>query len=132
MKCQGSEKKAKSALGRRLCAALYYMHLRNEPFSYELYAISKEPDVIDISIEELCELNPDFKRYMKALISNGITNTKEMSHSFYVGELNNVHGLGKKAYSLIKEFNGNQKRYRKLLEKRKRNMNNGQTNKTGK
>ena len=132
MKCQGSEKKAKSALGRRLCAALYYMHLRNELFSYELYTIAKEPDVIDISIEELCELNPDFKRYMKALISNGITTTKEMSHSFYVGELNNVHGLGKKAYSLIKEFNGNQKRYRKLLENRKRNMKNGQTNKTGK
>ena len=132
MKCQGSEKKAKSALGRRLCAALYYMHMRNEPFSYELYAIAKEPDVIDITIEELCELNSDFKRYMKALISNGITTTGEMSHSFYIGELNNVHGLGKKAYSLIKEFNGNQKRYRKLLENRKRNKNNGQTSKTDK
>ena len=120
LKCQGSEKKAKSALARRLCVALYSMQLHNEPFNYDLYEISKEQEVIDISIEELCELNPEFKRYMKALISNGVTTTKQMAHSFHVGELNNVHGLGKKAYSLIRDFKGNQKRYRRLLEEKKK------------
>lgn len=114
LKCQGSEKKARSALARRLCIALYYMQLKNEEFKYDMYAIAKEPDVIDISIEELCELNPDFRRYMKPLISNGITTTKQMAHEFYIGNLNNVHGLGAKAYTLIRDFTGNQKRYQKL------------------
>lgn len=115
LKCQGSEKKAKSALARRLCQALYYMQLKNETFNYDLYEITKDPVVIDISIEELCDLNPEFKRYMKPLLSNGITTTRQMAHAFYVGELNNVHGLGTKAYTLIREFNNNQKKYQKLL-----------------
>lgn len=115
LKCQGSEKKAKSALGRRLGVALYYMHMRNEMFNYDLYLIAKEPQVIDIPIEQLCELDPEFKRYMKAMISNGITTTKQMAHLFHVGEMNNIKGFGKKAYSLIREFIGNQNKYRRLL-----------------
>ena len=114
LKCQGSEKKAKNALGRKLCVALYYMQLKNQEFSYDFYEISKEPEVMDIPIEKLAALNPEFKRYVKPLISSGISMTGEMAHAFYLGELNNVHGLGKKAYSLIREFIGNQKRYAKL------------------
>lgn len=114
LKCQGSEKKARNALGRKLCVALYYMQLKNQEFSYDFYEISKEPDVMDITVEELAKLNPEFRRYVKPLISNGISMTGEMAHAFYLGELNNVHGLGKKAYSLIREFIGNQKRYAKL------------------
>ena len=65
-------------------------------FNYDLYLIAKEPKVIDIPIEQLCELDPEFKRYMKAMIYNGITTTKQMAHLFHVGELNNIKGFGKK------------------------------------
>ena len=116
LKCQGSEKKAKSALARRLCCALYYMHLRNEPFNYDMYEIAKEPEVIDIPVEVLGNLEPAFKRYIKPMINNGIRTTKEMAHYFYIGELNNIKGFGSKAYSLIREFNGNQKKYKKLWD----------------
>ena len=41
-----------------------------------------------------------------------------MAHEFYIGNLNNVHGLGAKAYTLIRDFTGNQKRYQKLYREK--------------
>jgi len=108
----GRWKKGVSAVARKLAVALYYMSLRGEEFSYEKYRMMAEPDVIDISIEELAEKDPAFKRYVRILISNKIHTTKQMVHSYYLCDLTNVKGLGKKFYGLLKEFIENQEKYR--------------------
>ena len=108
----GRWKKGVSAVARKLAVALYYMSLRGEEFSYEKYRMMAEPDVIDISIEELAEKDPAFKRYVRILISGNIHTTKQMVHSYYLCDLTNIKGLGKKFYGLLKEFIGNQEKYR--------------------
>lgn len=108
----GRWKKGVSAVARKLAVALYYMSLRGEEFSYEKYRMMTEPDVIDISIEELAEKDPAFKRYVRILISNKIHTTKQMVHSYYLCDLTNMKGLGKKFYGLLKEFIRNQEKYR--------------------
>ena len=108
----GRWKKGISAVARKLAVALYFMSLRGEEFSYEKYRMMTEPDVIDISIEELANKDPAFKRYVRILISNKIHTTKQMVHSYYLCDLTNIKGLGKKFYGLLKEFIENQEKYR--------------------
>ena len=108
----GRWKKGISAVARKLAVALYFMSLRGEEFSYEKYRMMTEPDVIDISIEELANKDPAFKRYVRILISGNIHTTKQMVHSYYLCDLMNIKGLGKKFYGLLKEFIENQEKYR--------------------
>ena len=82
------------------------MTLRGEEFSYEKYRMMTEPDVIDISIEELAIKEPGI------LISGNIHTAKQMVHSYYLCDLTNIKGLGKKFYGLLKEFIENQEKYR--------------------
>jgi len=108
----GRWKKGISAVARKLAVALYFMSLRGEEFSYEKYRMMTEPDVIDISIEELANKEPAFKRYVRILISGNIHTAKQMVHSYYLCDLTNIKGLGKKFYGLLKEFIVNQEKYR--------------------
>ena len=108
----GRWKKGISAVARKLAVALYCMSLRGEEFSYEKYRMMTEPDVIDISIEELANKEPAFKRYVRILISGNIHTTKQLVHSYYLCDLTNIKGLGKKFYGLLKEYIGNQEKYR--------------------
>lgn len=108
----GRWKKGISAVARKLAVALYFMSLRSEEFSYEKYRMMTEPDVIDISIEELANKEPAFKRYVRILISGNIHTAKQMVHSYYLCDLTNIKGLGKKFYGLLKEFIVNQEKYR--------------------
>jgi len=112
----GIWKKGVSALARKLTVAMYHMVLNNQPFSYESYTMITEPDVLNISIECLVKLNPAFKRYMRHLISNNITDTKQLVHKYYICELSGMKGLGKNFFALTKDFISNQKKYQKLLE----------------
>ena len=112
----GRWKKGISAVARKLAVSLYFMSLRAEEFSYDKYKIMTEPDVIEISIERLAELDPDYKRYVRILISNNILDTKTLVHEYYLCNLNNIKGLGKKFYGQLTEFINNQSHYRKLLE----------------
>ena len=108
----GRWKKGISAVARKLAVALYFMSLRSEEFSYEKYRMMTEPDVIDISIEELANKEPAFRRYVRILISGNIHTTKQLVHSYYLCDLTNIKGLGKKFYGLLKEYIGNQEKYR--------------------
>jgi hypothetical protein len=108
----GRWKKGISAVARKLAVALYFMSLRGEEFSYEKYRMMTEPDVIDISIEELANKDPAFRRYVRILISGNIHTAKQMVHSYYLCDLTNIKGLGKKFYGLLKEFIENQEKYR--------------------
>ncbi len=112
----GRWKKGISAVARKLAVSLYFMSLRTEKFSYEKDKIMTEPDVIEISIERLAELDPDYKRYVRILISNNIKDTKTLVHEYYLCNLNNIKGLGKKFFGQLAEFINNQNYYKKLLE----------------
>ena len=108
----GRWKKGISAVARKLAVALYFMSLRGEEFNYEKYRMMTEPAVIDISIEELAIKEPAFRRYVRILISGNIHTAKQMVHSYYLCDLTNIKGLGKKFYGLLKEFIENQEKYR--------------------
>ena len=110
----GRWKKGVAAVARKLVIALYHMMLRGEEFSYDSYRLLVEPEVMDMTIDELCMLEPQFRRYVKPLHAAGIATTSQLVHEFYTCRLTTVGGLGKKFYGLVKEFIENQQAYKKL------------------
>ena len=70
-----------------------------------------EPDVVDISIEQLAGIDPAFKRYVRILMSNGIKTTKSMVHEYYICNLSTIKGLGTKFYGALSDFMENQSYY---------------------
>jgi transposase len=112
----GRWKKGISAVARKLAVALYYISIRGESFSYEKYKIMTEPDVIDISIEQLASIDPAFKRYVRILMTNGIKGTKALVHEYYICNLSNIKGLGQKFYGALTEFIENQSYYKDMVK----------------
>ena len=110
----GRWKKGVAAVARKLVIALYHMMLRGEEFSYDSYRFPVEPEVMDMTIDELCMLEPQFRRYVKPLHAAGIATTSQLVHEFYTCRLTTVGGLGKKFYGLVKEFIENQQACKKL------------------
>lgn len=110
----GRWKKATNAVARKLAVALYYMHMNAVPFSYEQYNLIKETVVIDITLDELASINRDFRRYVRILRENNVSTTTELINQYYACRLKDYKGLGKKFYSLVKDFITNQKHYREL------------------
>ena len=113
----GRWKKGVSAVARKLAVALYHMMLRGEEFSYDRYGILVEPEVIDITIDELLVLEPQFRRYVRPLHEAGINGTRQMVHEFYTCRLAKEKGLGKKFFVLVRVFIQNQSKYKKLYFK---------------
>ncbi len=106
----GSFTKAKSALGRKICIALYYVQKKGKPFNYDFYRI-EEPSVIDIQLEELAIIDPRFKRYIRKMIPLGIQTTQEMIHWYQLCKFKRIKGLGKGFYALVREFIDSQQEY---------------------
>ena len=100
----GRWKKGTNAVARRLAVALYYVQKNGEPFSYDKYSLSKEPEVIDMTMVQLVQINPAFKRYVAPLASMHVGTTKQMVHAFSQCQLKDVRGLGKKFFGLVREF----------------------------
>jgi len=115
--CQtGRWKKASNAVARKLAIALYYMQSSGQPFSYEKYNLIKDVVIVDITIDKLAVLNPEFRRYINPLRNSGIMTTSDLIHKYYACELRHTKGLGKKFFGLIKDFIQNQKLYKQRLE----------------
>lgn len=112
----GRWKKATNAVARKLAVALYYMQKRGETFSYESYGIAHVPDVIDIPISDLVIINPSFRRYAHLLIPQEISGTKQLIDKYTECSLAGTRGLGKKFFSLIREFMDNQESYRRRYD----------------
>jgi hypothetical protein len=91
------------------------MQSSGQPFSYEKYKLIQDAVVVDISLDRLAELNSEFKRYVRPLKEAGIETTNDLIHKYYSCQLKPIRGLGKKFFSLIKDFIHDQKRYRQLL-----------------
>ena len=112
LQATGRWKKATNAVARKLAVALWNMHRKAEPFTYDGYTLIQDSIVIDISLEDLVELNREFKRYVRVLKTNGIETTTQMVDQYYACKLKEYHVLGKKFYGLIRDFITNQKSYR--------------------
>ena len=107
----GRWKKATNAVACKLAVSLYYMQKKGEPFSYEQYELAHDIDVIDIPIESLISINPSFRRYYHSLSQLEIKTTRELIHKYSECQLKSVKGLGKKFFTLVKEFINNQTFY---------------------
>ncbi len=107
---------------RKLAVALYFMMLTGKEFSYEKYSLIKNISVFNISVDELPELIPDFKRYIKILHENNINNTSELVTAFLSCSLGSCKGLGKKFFSTLREFMNNQHKYKQIYENMRCNL----------
>jgi len=89
---KGGYKKACGAVARRIAIALYYIHKRNEPFSYNRYNFFRM-EVIDVPLEEM-----GFNvRINNALLANNLTSSKAIVDSFVTGAIHRLRGIVKKA-----------------------------------
>ena len=107
----GRWKKATNAVARKLAVSLYYMQKKGEPFSYEQYELAHNIEVINMPIESLISINPSFRRYSRSLSQLGIATTQELIHKYSECQLKSAKGLGKKFFTLVKEFINNQTFY---------------------
>ena len=113
--CQtGKWKKASNAVGRKLAIALYYIMKSGSEFSYDNYNLIKSIGVFDIPVDELPSLNHDFKRYVRILKDHGIFTTNDMVSAYLSCELGSLYGLGRKFFSVIRDYLNNQHKYQKL------------------
>ena len=108
----GRWKKATNAVARRLAVSMYQVQLRGEEFSYDKYNLIKQVTVIDMPVENLVMLKPEFNRYIRILKENGIETTSQMVRAYETFTLTKMKGLGKKFYSLVQDFIDNQKEYK--------------------
>ena len=88
-----------------------------EDFAVGLEFPEEQPNWENIQFTKSYGVFPDMKRFKKALINSGFTNTKEIVDEYYEGRLKDYRGLGKTFYTLLKDFIFNQKKYFELSEK---------------
>ena len=112
----GKWRKACSAVARKLAVALYYVNIKNEPFTYDGYQIAQEKEVIYIDLGILALIEPAFTRYTKILLTAGIYDTQQLVKAYNRMELKLIRGLGQKFYSLLQDFIHNQKKYIELYD----------------
>jgi len=88
---KGGYKKACGAVARRIAVALYYVHKRNEPFSYDKYTFYK----IDVPFVQL--ENMGFSKRLENILSSGkLTNSKLITTAYTIGSIHELKGFGKK------------------------------------
>ena len=93
---KGGYKKASGAVARRIATALYYVHKKNEPFSYEKYEFYK----IDVPMMKIEEMGFS-TRLVNILKENGILDSKMLMEEYGTSRLFDIKGLGKKAVGEI-------------------------------
>ena len=117
------KKKAANAVARKLNAAMYYMIITRQKFSYENYSIAKESATFNIPVEELLVINPGFKRYIKLLIAADIHTTSDLVIAYLSRKLDSIRGLGCKFFTIFKDFLHNQPKYKKYYMNLKKGEN---------
>ena len=116
-KSSGRWRKATNAVGRKINTALYYMLLTKQDFSYEKYTIVKDAVIFDIPVDDLVQLNKDFKRYIQILKDNDINSTADLITAYLSCSLGNVRGLGRKFFLTLQEFLKEQHKYQDEYQK---------------
>jgi hypothetical protein len=73
---------------------------------------TEEPTVMEITLEQLVEIDPSFRKHIKRLIPLGIETTQEMVHNYHICAFKKVKGLGKAFYNNVERFIREQDYYR--------------------
>jgi transposase len=96
---KGGHKKACGAIARRLACALWEVHRRGVPFSYEQYTLAQ-------SI--VCPLTPlgviVSPRAVKTLREAGIRNSHQLAAAYHEGKLAAIAGFGETSINLVKAW----------------------------
>lgn len=121
----GKKKKASNAVARKLSVALYYMMKTGTEFSYEKYHSIRRIDVFDIPVEDLILINPDFKRYIRILKENNLHTTTDLATAYITCSLGSCNGLGKKFFSLLKDFLDHHVTYKQMYDEIQDNLSKG-------
>ena len=116
-----SNNKARNAVARRLVVSMYYMLLKGVPFSYENYTIAEKAVLFNTPVEDLVLVDKKFRRYIHILHDAGIDDTRKLIIEYYSCNMNNIHGLGRKFFKLLKDFIENQRTYKKTIDALKAN-----------
>jgi hypothetical protein len=88
---RGGKSKAIHALARRVCKAMYYCHLKNEPFDESKYrALLSESSYPDCAVEEM-GFSAGVVRILKG---NGLKTSRQVVDAFY-SDLGRRPGCGK-------------------------------------
>jgi len=101
---KGGYKKASGAVARRIATSMYYVHKKNEPFSYEKYNFYK----IDVPMKQVTDMGLS-KRLMNLLETNGIVDSKTLMEEYNTGKIYSIRGLGRKALDEINTWLQNNK-----------------------
>lgn len=95
---QGGWKKACAAVARRLAIALYYVHLKNDPFTYDKYAFWRQKDVPDVALSEM-----GLGRFESVLTRMGFEGSKQLVDAYYT-TLPSERGIGEKCLNQIHQW----------------------------
>ena len=122
---KGGYKKASGAVARRICIAMYYIHLNNIPFSYDGYNFFRI-EVNEVAIEEM-----GLSNRLTSILTNTheFKSSKEVTESYIKGEFKNKKGIGQKSVTEIKTWiEQNKKSYKndKINKNNKNNKNKGE------
>lgn len=94
-------------------------------FSYEKYHSIRRIDVFDIPVEDLILINPDFKRYIRILKENNLHTTTDLATAYITCSLGSCNGLGKKFFSLLKDFLDHHVTYKQMYDEIQDNLSKG-------
>ena len=93
---KGGYKKACGAVARRIATAMYFIHARGEPFTYEKYNFHKI-EVPDVPLDEM----RFSARTRNILAANNLSGSRMITSLFITGELHRLRGLGKKSIAEV-------------------------------
>ena len=111
-----SRNRARNAVARKLAVALYYMMLYNKPFSYEKYDLPQEMILLDIPLSDFAKMEPRFHRYIHILEELSVITTGQLIREYVTCKLDNIDGLGRKFFTIVRGFIDNQHDYRDKWE----------------
>jgi len=109
---KGGHKKACGAVARRIACALWEVHRRGVPFSYEQYRLAQ---TIFCPPTPLSRIVP--ARAVQTLRDVGIRNSDQLVIAYNKGLLAAINGLGERSIALIKEWIAKEGRFERDLRK---------------
>lgn len=98
---KGGYRKACGAVARRIATALWYVHSKAEPFSYEQYTFTQPTVVRAEKLDNF--LKP---RAVLLLKAEGIHSSSQLAEAYYKGTLGGIYGLGGQSIAEIKDWIG--------------------------
>lgn len=96
---QGGHRKACGAVARRLAIALWHVHRKAEPFSYEGYNFTQSLTVPDIPFKNF--LRPTLIGTLK---DNGIRQAQQLADAWHAGKLALIPGVGEASLATIRDW----------------------------